>query len=59
LIVLLANPAEGSRNSACIALRGIGPAARDVLPALGKALDDPSVDVRRFAQSAIERIQVP
>jgi HEAT repeat protein len=59
LIALLANPDEGSRNSACIALHGIGPAARDALPALRKALADPSVNVRRFAQSAIERIQAP
>jgi len=57
LIVLLADPDEGSRNSACIALYGIGPAARDALPALRKALEDPSVDVRRFAQRAVERIQ--
>jgi HEAT repeat protein len=57
--VLLANPDEGSRNSACIALHGIGPAARDALPALRKALADPSVDVRRFARRAIERIQAP
>jgi HEAT repeat protein len=59
LIVLLVNPDEGSRNSACIALHGIGPAARDALPALRKALADPSVDVRRFARRAIERIQAP
>jgi HEAT repeat protein len=57
LIVLLANADEGSRNSACIALHGIGPAARDALPALRKALEDPSHDVRRFAERAIERIQ--
>jgi HEAT repeat protein len=58
LIVLLANSDEGSRNSACIALRGIGPAAREALPALHKALEDPSVNVRRFAKGAIERIEV-
>ena len=57
LIALLANADEGSRNSACIALRGIGPAARDALPVLRKALEDPSVDVRRFAEMAIERIE--
>jgi len=56
LIVLLANSDEGSRNSACIALRSIGPAAREALPALRKALEDPSIDVRRFAKRAIERI---
>ena len=57
LIVLLANPDEGSRNSACIALHGIGQAATEALPALRKALEDPSANVRRFAQRAIERIQ--
>jgi hypothetical protein len=30
---------------------------RDGLPALRKALEDPSVDVRRFAQRAVESIQ--
>lgn len=57
LIALLANPDEGSRISACIALRGIGPAARDALPGLRTALEDASVDVRRFASRAIESIQ--
>jgi HEAT repeat protein len=57
LIALLANSDEGSRNSAGIALHGIGPAARDALPALRKALEDPSVNVRRFAKRAIERIE--
>ena len=57
LIALLANSDEGSRISACIALRGIGPAARNALPALRKALEDPSVDVRRFAKNAIEQIE--
>lgn len=45
LIRLLAYPDEGSRNSACIGLRGIGPAAKEGLPALLKALSDPSADV--------------
>jgi HEAT repeat protein len=58
LIRLLEDPQEGLRNSACIGLAGIGPAARDALPALHRALTDPSVDVRRFAQRAIERIDV-
>jgi hypothetical protein len=31
---------EGSRNSACLGLRGIGPAASDALPALRRALSD-------------------
>jgi HEAT repeat protein len=57
LIALLANPDEGSRIGACIALRGIGPAARDALPGLRTALEDASVDVRRFASRAIESIQ--
>ena len=59
LIDLLANTDEGSRNSACIGLYGIGPAAREALPALRAALSDSSTDVRRFAQRAIEKIDVP
>jgi HEAT repeat protein len=57
LVMLLGNADEGSRNSACIALYGIGPAAKDALPALEKALSDPSADVRRFAQRAVEKIR--
>jgi HEAT repeat protein len=57
LIALLGSADEGSRNSACIALYGIGPAAGQALPALEKALVDPSADVRRFAQRAVERIR--
>ena len=34
LLRLLEDPSEGLRNSACIGLAGIGPAARDALPAL-------------------------
>jgi HEAT repeat protein len=58
LVLLLADLDEGSRNSACILLAGIGPAARDALPALSRALSDASPDVRRFAQRAIDRIDV-
>jgi HEAT repeat protein len=57
LVALLADPDEGSRNSACIGLAGIGPAARAALPALQRSLRDPSVDVRRFAQQAIDKIE--
>jgi HEAT repeat protein len=57
LITLLSNPDEGSRNSACIALRGIGPAAKAALPALRNSLSDPSKDVRQFAELAIKSIQ--
>jgi len=57
LIELLASDEEGLRNSACIGLRGIGPPARAALPALRIALADPSRDVRRFAESAIARIE--
>ena len=53
-----ATPAEGSRNTACLALGKIGPAANAALPALRNALSDSSPDVRRFAQRAIERIDV-
>jgi hypothetical protein len=53
---LLASSDEGSRNSACIGLAGIGPLADQALPALRKALADPSADVRTFAKRAIEVI---
>jgi HEAT repeat protein len=56
LIALLAEPDEGSRNTACIGLAGIGPRARPALSALRQALSDPSADVRRFAASAISKI---
>jgi HEAT repeat protein len=59
LVLLLADPDEGSRNSACLGLAGIGPAAREALPALHRALSDASPDVRRFAERAIDRIDVP
>jgi HEAT repeat protein len=57
LIVLLGSPSEGDRNTACIGLAGIGTAAKDALPALKKALSDPSADVRSFAKRALERIE--
>jgi HEAT repeat protein len=57
LVRLLGNADEASRNSACIALSGIGSAAKAALPALENALVDPSADVRRFAQRAIEKIR--
>jgi hypothetical protein len=57
LVTMLQSTGEGLRNSACIELRGIGPAAKDALPALERALsDDPSKDVRPFAQLAIASI---
>jgi len=59
LIALLAYPDEGSRNTACIGLAGIGPGAKAALPALQRALTDPSIDVRRFAQQAIDEIEAP
>jgi HEAT repeat protein len=58
LVTLLSNSSEGSRNTACIGLAGIGPAAKAALPALRNALSDPSTTVRRFAQRAIDRIDV-
>ena len=57
LIVLLGSLSDGDRNTACIGLAGIGPAANEALPALKKALFDPNADVRRFAKRAIERIE--
>jgi hypothetical protein len=56
LIGLLASANEGERSTACIGLAGIGPVAKEALAALKKALSDPSADVQRFAQRAIERI---
>jgi adenylate cyclase len=58
LVALLSKEDEASRNSACIALRGIGPAAKGALPALRQAaLSDPSANVRGFAKRAIEAIE--
>ena len=57
LITLLSSTDEGSRNTALIGLRRIGPDAREALPAIRQALNDPSADVRRFAQRAIEAIE--
>lgn len=57
LIRLLGDSEEGPRNDSCIALGSIGPAAKEALFALRKALNDPRTDVRRFAQSAIEKIE--
>ena len=57
LIGMLASLSEGDRNTACIGLAGIGPAAKEALPTLKKALSDPSPDVRGFARRAIERIE--
>jgi HEAT repeat protein len=57
LIALLESAEEGSRNSACIGLTGIGPGARAALPSLRKALSDPSPDVKRIAQRAIDAIE--
>ena len=57
LIRLLSNKDEGSRNSACLGLWRIGPAATSALPALRRALSDPSADVRRFAERAIDAIE--
>ena len=57
LIRLLGNADEGSRNSACIGLKGIGRAASSALPALRTALSDRTTDVREFASRAILAIE--
>ena len=57
LIGLLGNAEEGSRISALIGLTGIGRPAHETLPAIRKALSDPSAVVRRFAQEAISTIE--
>jgi len=59
LVALLASADAGSRPSAIIGLAGIGPAARDALPAIRKALSDPSANVRRIAERAITMIEMP
>jgi HEAT repeat protein len=56
LIKLLQGKDEGPRNTSCLALGAIGPAAKDALPALRAALDDPSKDLRTFANAAIRQI---
>jgi HEAT repeat protein len=48
-----------ARARAAEALGGIGPAAKDALPALEKALQDPSGMVREAAKLAIEMIRMP
>jgi HEAT repeat protein len=58
LVKLLTDPSEASRNTACLGLAGIGPAAKAALPALRNALSGPSLTVRRFAQRAIDRIDL-
>jgi HEAT repeat protein len=58
LISLLKYEDVGSRNTACIGLAGIGPAARDALPALRQALSDQHPEVRFFAQRAVDKIDV-
>jgi len=57
LLKLIHDSDEGPRNTSCMALGDIGPEARDALPALRNALNDPNKDVRRFAKQAIEKIQ--
>jgi HEAT repeat protein len=57
LLILVRDPEEGPRTTSCLALGRIGPAASVALPAMRDALKDPSSDVRRFAQSAIDRIE--
>jgi HEAT repeat protein len=59
LVRLLEDRREGVRIGACMGLAGIGPAARDALPALRRALDDPHKDVRHFAKRAIGKIEQP
>ncbi|HTV01658.1 MAG TPA: hypothetical protein VMF13_14015 [Luteitalea sp.] len=56
LMAMTASVSEADRMAACIALRGLGPAASKALPALRRLESDPTEDVRRFARRAIERI---
>jgi HEAT repeat protein len=58
LIDLLKYPDVGSRNTACIGLRILGPPAKDALPALRAALADTHPDVRTLARVAIEKIDL-
>lgn len=56
LRAMLHSPDAESRGSACNALGGIGPAARDALPDLRLALGDSSPEVRQAARAAIASI---
>jgi HEAT repeat protein len=44
------------REKAAVALAKLGPGAKDAVPALMKALDDPEEDVRRRIPYALGRI---
>jgi hypothetical protein len=56
-LIGLLNRDEGARNSACLALGRIGPAAKAAIPALRRALRDPNPHVREFAARAIQKIE--
>src|SRR5262245_59259542 len=47
------------RTSAVVALAKIGPASKEVLPALVKALDDRALSVRFNAMMAIQEMDLP
>lgn len=57
LLELLAERNATVRWSAALTLGAIGPPAKDAIPALTKALKDPSTSVSQTAQYALRRIQ--
>jgi HEAT repeat protein len=57
LVELLGDPKATTRWSAALTLYAIGPDAKDAVPALTKALKDPSMSVAQSAQYALKRIQ--
>ena len=57
LITLLSIPTWDREIVRVLRYVGIGPAAKDALPALMKSLSDPNKDVRQFAALAIVSIE--
>ncbi len=56
LITALDDPEAAVRFPVCVALREIGPGAKDAVPALTKALDDRNDDVAAMARKALTKI---
>ena len=56
LIEALKDPEATVRFPVCVALREIGPAAKDAVPALTETLDDRNDDVAAMARKALIKI---
>lgn len=50
---------EFTRVGACMVLMHLGPAAKEAVPALLKAVEDPSTEVREYAHLALQAIRTP